>query len=352
MSTPRQVTIRQVAQKAGVSTQTVSRVLNNRPDVAVETRELVQQVIVQLGYKPSALARSLIRRRSLTLGVVIAELGQYGPMRRLLGMEQAATDFGYRLHLSLVHQPEMENSDQILDELLAWHVDGIIWAIPEVGHNRIWLQRKASQLPVPVVLICEQPLYSEHAVSIDNRAGGLQATRHLLAQGYQSVGIITGPLNWAAAQQRLLGWQEALTTYQSRQMFEGDWSAASGEQGLHQLRRQYPELDAVFVSNDQMALGVLQAAHELGLRVPEDLGVIGFDNIPEASYFYPPLSTVRHKLTDQGKIAVQKLIEIIEARRNKTALSPAEITLLQPELLIRRSSVRSASNKEGVIHYD
>jgi LacI family transcriptional regulator len=347
MATPRQVTIRQVAQKAGVSTQTVSRVLNNRPDVAAKTRETVQQVIDQLGYKPSALARSLIRRRSQTVGVVIAELGQYGPMRRLLGMEQAATEHGYRLHLSLVHQPEMENSDQILDELLAWHVDGIIWAIPEVGHNRIWLQRKASQLPVPVVLICEQPLYSEHAVSIDNRAGGLLATRHLLDQGYQHVGIITGPLSWAAAQQRLLGWQEALTAYQNRQMFEGDWSAASGEQGLYQLRRQYPELDAVFVSNDQMALGVLQAAHQLGLCVPKDLGVIGFDNIPEASYFYPPLSTIRHKLTDQGKIAVQKLIEIIEARRNKTALLPAEITLLQPELLIRKSSVRSSSsNKE------
>ncbi len=165
MSTPRQVTIRQVAQKAGVSTQTVSRVLNNRPDVAVETRELVQQVIVQLGYKPSALARSLIRRRSLTLGVVIAELGQYGPMRRLLGMEQAATEYGYRLHMSLVHQPEVENSDQILDELLAWHVDGIIWAIRN-WYNRIWLQRKASQLRCRW-WHCEQPLWPGRARRFD-----------------------------------------------------------------------------------------------------------------------------------------------------------------------------------------
>lgn len=341
MSVHKQVTIRQVAQKAGVSTQTVSRVLNNRPDVSAETRELVQQIINQLGYRPSALARSLIRRRSLTLGVVIAELGQYGPIRRLMGIEQGATEFGYRLHLSLVHQPEIDKGDQILDELLAWHVDGIIWAVPEVGRNRIWLQRKVSQVPVPVVLICEQPLYSEYAVSIDNRAGGLLAAQHLLAQGYQHLGIITGPLSWVGAQQRLLGWQDALITYQNRQIFEGDWSAASGEQGLYQLRQQYPELDAVFVSNDQMALGVLQAAHRLNLRIPEDLGVIGFDNIPEAGYFYPPLSTIRHRLADQGKIAVQKLIEIIEARQSDTILSPAEITLLQPELLVRKSSVRS-----------
>lgn len=346
MSGQKPVTIKHVAEKADVSTQTVSRVLNNRPDVAPETRERIQQIIDQLGYKPSAIARSLIRRRSQTVGVVIAELWQYGPMRRLLGMDQAATELGYSLHLSLVHQPEMDNGDQILDELLTWHVDGVIWAIPEIGHDRFWLQRKVSQLPVPLVVISEQSLHNEYTISVDNRAGGFLATQHLLAQGYQHIGIITGPLGWGVAQQRLLGWQEALTTYQNRQIFEGDWSAASGEQGLHQLRQQYPELDAVFVSNDQMALGVLQAAHRLGLRVPEDLGIIGFDNIPEAAYFYPPLSTIRHKLADQGRLGVQRLIETIEARRNKTVLSPAATTILQPELVVRKSSVRGSSSQE------
>jgi DNA-binding LacI/PurR family transcriptional regulator len=102
-------------------------------------------------------------------------------------------------------------------------------------------------------------------------------------------------------------------------------------------------MDAVFVGNDQMALGVLQAAYRMGVRVPEDLGVIGFDNIPEADYFNPPLTTIRHKLMNQGKIAVRTLIEMIEARRNKTALPPVEINTLQPELVIRKSSVRSAS---------
>jgi LacI family transcriptional regulator len=338
MSMQKPLTIRQVAQKAGVSTQTVSRVLNNRPDVAPETRQRVQHIIDQFGYKPSAIARSLIRRRSQAVGVVVAELGQYGPMRRLLGMTQAATELGYSLHLRVVHQPEMDSGDQILDELLTWHVDGIVWAIPEIGDNRIWLQRKASQLPVPLIVMSEHTLYSQHTVSVDNRAGGFLATQHLLAQGYQHIGIITGPLNWVVAQQRLLGWQDALPTYQNRQIIEGDWSAASGESGLHRLRRQYPELDAVFVSNDQMALGVLQAAHQLGLQAPDDLGVIGYDNIPEAAYFYPPLTTVWHKLIDQGKMMVQRLIEMIEVRRNNTILSPAAMTILQPELVIRQSS--------------
>jgi DNA-binding LacI/PurR family transcriptional regulator len=332
------MTIRQVAQKAGVSTQTVSRVLNNRPDVAPETRRRVQHVIDQLGYKPSAIARSLIRRRSQTVGVVIAELGQYGPMRRLLGMTQAAAESGYSLHLRLVHPPEMDSVGQILDELLTWHVDGIVWAIPEIGDNRLSLQRKASQLPVPLIVMSEHTLYSEHTVSVDNRAGGFLATQHVLAQGYQHIGIITGPLNWVAAQQRLLGWQEALPTYQNRQIVEGDWSAAGGEAGLRRLRGQYPELDAVFASNDQMALGVLQAAHQMGLRVPEDLGLVGYDNIPEAAYFYPPLTTVWHKLIDQGKRMVQRLIEMIEVRRADAALPPAVMTVLQPELVIRQSS--------------
>lgn len=341
MSGQKPVTIKHVAEQADVSTQTVSRVLNNRPDVAPETRERVQQIIDQLGYKPSAIARSLIRRRSQTVGVVIAELRQYGPMRRLLGMDQAATELGYSLHLSLVHQPEMDNGDEILDELLTWHVDGIIWAIPEVGRDQIWLQRKASQLPVPFVVISEQSLHNEYTVSVDNRAGGFLATQHLLAQGYWHLGIITGPLTWVTAQQRLLGWQDALGSYENRQIFEGDWSAASGACGLRQLLEQFPEIDAVCVGNDQMALGVLQVAHQLGLRVPEDLGIIGFDNIPEAAYFYPPLSTIRHKLADQGRLAIQRLIETIEARQNNTVLPPIEASILQPELVVRKSSVRN-----------
>jgi LacI family transcriptional regulator len=225
--------------------------------------------------------------------------------------------------------------------LLTWHVDGIIWAIPEIGQNRTWLQRQAAQLPVPIVFISEQSIDNESTVSVDNYAGGLMATQHLLAQGYQHIGIITGPLNWAVAQQRRLGWQEALVAYQNRQIFEGDWSAASGEAGLHHLRQHYGELDAIFVSNDQMALGVLQAAPQLGLRVPEDLGVIGFDNIPEAAYFTPSLTTIRHKLIDQGKIVVQRLIDIIEARRNNTALPSTSPPILQPELVIRKSSVKN-----------
>ncbi len=337
MSVKKAITIRQVAHEARVSTQTVSRVLNNRPDVAPETRLQIQEIIDRLGYQPSVLARSL-KQPSRILGVVAAELWQYGPMRRLLGIERGATERGYSLHLSLLHEFETDNGKQLLQELLAWRVEGVIWAVPEVGHNRAWLQDKNSQLPVPILFISERPDNRAAAISVDNRTGGCSATKHLLAQGYQHIGIITGPSRWHVAQQRLLGWRDALSTIQDKQIVEGDWSAASGESGLHQLLKQYPEMDAVFAGNDQMALGVLQAAHQLGRRVPEDLGVVGFDNTPEAAFYWPPLTTVSHQLIEQGRIAVNTLTTMIETQRGAGKIVRPETTLLQPQLVVRKSS--------------
>jgi DNA-binding LacI/PurR family transcriptional regulator len=341
MPAGKSTTIKEVAQEAGVSTQTVSRVLNNRPDVAPETRQNVQAVIDRLGYQPSALARNLKQPRR-TVGVVTAQLGQYGPMRRLLGIESKADELGYSLHLSLVHDPETNNGERLLNDLLSWQVEGVIWAVPEISHNRNWLLHKISQLNVPILFISEQPDNTNvvPAVSVDNRTGGRLAAEHLLAQGYQHIGLITGPLSWDVACQRRLGWQDALLTAQDKQIFEGDWSAKNGREGLQQLLQQYPKLDAVLACNDQMALGVLQAAHQLGLRVPEDLGVVGFDNTPEAAYFWPPLTTVRHQLNEQGKIAVEQLIEAIEAKRNNVHVDQPQVTVLEPELIVRASSVR------------
>lgn len=335
LASKRQITIKQVAKEAGVSTQTISRVLNNRPDVATDTRRHVQEVINRMGYQPSAIARSLTGQQTRILGVALAELGQYGPMRRLMGMEQAADELGYSLHLSLVHQPEKtDHSEKIFNELLSWQVDGIIWAVPEVGANRNWLKEKMRQFPLPIIFVggAKDPEL-QNIISIDNRAGGRMATEHLLGQGYRHIGTVTGPMAWYEAKERLYGWQEALPLYDNRQIAEGDWSSASGEQGLHQLLKQYPEIDAVFAGNDQMALGVLQSAHQLGLRVPEDLGVVGFDNTPEAPYYWPPLTTIRHQLFKQGELVVQRLVTVIE-KGSAGKLEPST----PPQLIPRRSS--------------
>lgn len=338
------VTIKQVAHQASVSTQTVSRVVNDLPNVTPETRERVQAVISQLGYRPNALARSLIRQRSQAIGVVVAGLTYYGPSRTLAGIQQQATESGYALFLDLLPTPETDAMEPILRDLLAWQVDGIVWAVAEIGRNRAWLQRQTSDLPVPVVFLNMEPRPDLLSVSIDNRRCGRLATEHLLERGRRRIGIITGPLQSWEAQQRRLGWQDALLaaglSIEAEQEVQGTWEVSSGEEGLRWLLRHYPRLDAVFASNDQMGLGVLTAARQLSIRVPDDLAVAGVDNIPEAAYFCPPLTSVQQHLFDLGRTGVRMLVERIDSIQRDQPSAESEPIWLQPELFVRESSGR------------
>jgi len=339
----RRLTMREVAEQAGVSTQTVSRVLNHRPDVAPETRQRVQQIIDRLGYQANNVARSLVQGRSFTLGVVAWGLEYFGPSRTLSGVEQEASDLGYVLLLSLIRQPGNGDVVQLLRDVLARQVDGIVWAVPEIGSNRDWIRKESSRLPVPVVFLSMQPQPNLSVVAIDNRIAGRMATRHLLDVGYENVGLITGPLAWWEARQRQSGWQDALDEagipIERNLVVEGDWEAASGERGLRRLLEQRPDVEAVFVSNDQMALGALQAARKLGVRVPEDLALVGVDDIPESVYSCPPLSTVRQDMVELGRCAVRELGRTIEATQQGQALVEPKTILLEPELIIRESSL-------------
>ncbi|MGZ6268317.1 MAG: LacI family DNA-binding transcriptional regulator [Candidatus Limnocylindrales bacterium] len=346
MTPGRRLTIREVAEAAGVSTQTVSRVLNNRPDVAPDTFERVQQVIADTGYSPNMLARGLTQGRSHILGVVAYGLEYFGPSRILTGIERQAATMGYSISLNLIHEAETHDVDDLLRGILGRQVDGIIWAVPEVGDNRAWSHSKSPDLPVPVMLVGGMAgQTSLPSIGIDNRTIGCVATEHLLAGGARHLGTITGPLNWWEAQQRQQGWRETLLGHgiavDEGLIVEGDWTANSGEEGLYKLIESCPDLDAVFASNDQMALGVLHGAHRLGRRVPEDLSVVGVDNIAEASHFWPSLTTVHQPLGDAGALAVREIDVLIEtARRVRRAgdgLRP-QVTLLEPSLIVRESS--------------
>jgi LacI family transcriptional regulator len=343
MVTRKSVTITQVARAANVSAQTVSRVVNDRPDVAPETRILVKQVIAQLGYRPNALARSLIHQRSHTLGVVVTGLDYFGPSRTLVGIERQIRAQGYSLLLDLSHHPETENVDNILNRLLSRQVDGIIWAISEIGNNRTWLERNTRQTAVPMIFLTMESRPGLSIISIDNFMGGYLAACHLLVQGYRRIGIILGPWSWWEVRQRKRGWQKALEEYgltiDPPQMAEGDWSAASGYKAFQELLVHYPQIDAVFACNDQMALGALQAAHLAGRRVPSDLAVVGFDDTPESPYFMPPLTTIKQPLVELGSRAVQELVKTIEAEHQSDLLIQPETIALIPELIVRESSL-------------
>jgi LacI family transcriptional regulator len=349
MNINKRPTIKQVAKASGVSTQTVSRVINNRPDVAPETRERILITINELGYQPSALARSLIQQRSYTLGVVTAGLKYIGPSRTLNGITSAAEEAGYALLLKELPRFDTEDVLPIFQALLSHHVDGIIWAVPEVGENRNWINKQSLDLKLPVVYLAVESKEIISTVSVDNYLGGRMATLHLLEQGYRHIGHITGPLDWWEARQRMVAWKDALQEYgliaQEEHCAEGNWSPESGVQALEKLFEQYPEMDSLFVANDQMALAVIQVACQKGLRIPDQLGIVGFDDIPESAYFCPPLTTVQQDQYAVGKVAVEETIKMIETGwQGQQPIEPKSI-MLTPTLVVRQSSLRSLPNE-------
>ena len=339
----KKVTIRDVAAAAGVSHQTVSRVLNDRPDVADETRQHVLRIIKELDYQPSAIARSLTQQRSYTLGVVTAGLSYVGPSRTLSGITEQAERMGYALLLKELSHFNAQDLQPLFNSLIARQIDGAIWAMPEVGDNRNWLDTELEGLPAPVIFMNMQARPGVTIVAVDNYAGGRLATEHLLQQGCHHIAHITGPLDWWEARQRKAGWHDALLVADApadeRCAEEGDWSSASGQRAINRLLARYPQMDAVFVGNDQMALGVLQAACRQGIQVPQELAVVGFDGLPETPHYWPPLTTIYQDQPRLGRIAVEELVRTIEANRKQKPEAESKIITLQPELIVRASSV-------------
>ncbi len=341
---PAYVTLQDVATLAGVSIKTVSRVVNNQGEISEATRQRVQAAIDELGYRPNVLARSLVNRRTDTLAVVAWGIEYFGPSRTIVGVEQQADELGYSLMLNLVSQPDEPNQERILDTLLARRVDGIIWSVPQVGDNRNWLRSGLLERLPPIVFLSMQSQPDLTITAVNNFSGAKQATQHLIDQGRRKIAIITGPTAWWEARERLAGWKSTLeeaglTASPSPSLIvESYWSAAGGERAMQQLLKQAPDIDAVFASSDQIALGALGAIHQAGRRVPQDLAIVGFDNAPESAFYWPPLTTVYQKLVNVGHIAVQNLHQMIEARRQPKGYIEPAVTLIEPELIIRASS--------------
>ena len=296
-----------------------------------------------MGYRPSALARSLIRQRSYTLGIVIAGLQYVGPSRVLSGVAAAAEVAGYSLLLKVLPRFDENNIKPIFQTLLSRHVDGIIWAVPEVGENHAWVNESSLDLNVPLVYLTMEPQKDISVVAIDNYLGGRMAMSHLLEQGYRKIGHISGPLDWWEARQRMAAWKDALKEAgleaKDTDWVEGNWSSASGAQAIEKLFDQYPDMDSIFVANDQMALSVIRFACQKGLRIPEDIGIVGFDNIAESAYFFPALTTIEQDQYNVAELAVAEIVKIIEAGWQDAEPVEHQTIMLPPTLIVRQSSV-------------
>jgi DNA-binding LacI/PurR family transcriptional regulator len=339
-----------VALLAGVSHQTVSRVLNDHPAVRDETRERVQAAIIALGYRRNSAARALVTKRSTTIGVISFDTTLFGPASTLYGIEQAAHQAGYSVSVASDKTVSGATVLDGLERLAAQSVEGFIVIAP---------QREAfvavAELPrdVPVVVV-EGPSASwAPVVSVDQFKGGRVVTEHLLAQGASTVWHIGGPIDWLEAEGREVGWRAVLTEagIEPPPVLRGDWTPGSGYAAGQQLARQLLDrrdregqsaIDAVFVGNDHMALGMLRAFHEHGVRVPGDVLVAGFDDVPEAAYFTPPLTTVRQDFAAVGRLCIELLLRRIDGDTTRNVRS-----VVEPELIVRQSTDRAGVAGHG-----
>ena len=319
-----------VAQLARVSYQTVSRVLHDSPHVRGETRERVLVAIRQLDYRPNSAAQALVTGRSRTLGVVSFDTALYGPASTLLGIELAAHDAGYAVSVSSLRSLNRGTLLAAIQLLRDQGVDGVAVIAPlRAGMDALRHVRP----DFAVVAVEAGPNASIPVATVDQMAGAAAATRHLLGLGHRTVWHLAGPVDWNDAEERIEGWTSALCEANAPipALLRGDWTPRSGYE-LGQSLLQIPEMTATFVANDQMALGLLRRLHEAGREVPRDLSVVGFDDIPEAAYFTPPLTTVRQDFAELGRRCLHVLLGRIEGEPG-----PMRV-VVAPELVVRAST--------------
>jgi DNA-binding LacI/PurR family transcriptional regulator len=329
------VTLHQVAARVGVSHQTVSRVINGYPHVAEATRAAVLAAVDELGYRPNRAARHLVSKRSSLIGVVSYATDSYGPTRAVIGIDQATTPNGYRIALMTLKEINFENLRFAAGELRAYGAEGVILCLPieiDLTPLRDWLA------DIPFVAIDAYGRRRYTTITVDHRAGAFIETEHLIREGHRRIACICGNLSWRCGRLRKEGWQRALGRYSLPVGPElaTDWSSAGGYDGAKKLLNKYGgRFTAIVTGNDQIALGALQALREAGLEVPRHVSVVGFDDMPEAEFFNPPLTTIRLDFDWVATTSVECLM-----RHLKDPSAPFHHVASRPDLIVRQSTAK------------
>jgi LacI family transcriptional regulator len=336
-------TIRDVARECDVSIATVSRVFNDSPLVSETTRQRVVAAASRIGYWPNGIARSLITSRTHALGVLLPDLHGEFFSELLHGIDLAARVRGYHLLVSRFGARREELVGAL--RTMRGRVEGVIVMAPDL-EPLPWMQQGSGD--VPAVLVNPDPgLTGVRGISIANAEGAATMVRHLLSLGHRRIATVAGPAHNVDARQRLEGWRAALAassiTPDESSSYSGDFGEASGYEAMRSLMANHPRPDAVFFANDNMAIGALGALQERGVRVPEEVAIAGFDDIPMARYVTPPLTTVRVDKMRLGRRAVEMVLEAM-------AGAPIEgdgHALLATALVVRRSCGAAADSVAG-----
>ncbi len=322
-----------VAKVAGVSHMTVSRVLNGHPNIRQNTRERVLDAIAATNYTPSSIARALATKRARRIGVIVDAPVQFGPNSTLRALEGAAREAGYAISAYSIGDGEKRQLDAGVMELLAEGVDALCVIAPRASS----LDLLAGQnVAMPTMVIKSEPHPGMHTVGVDQHEGAMLAVNHLIEIGHRAIAHLAGPQDWYDARVRLRGWRDALIDagLDLTEPIIGDWTSDFGYRFAREL--DVSAVTAVFAANDQMALGVIHGLAERGLRVPEDMSVVGFDDLPDARHFLPPLTTVRQDFDALGALALRSAINAIEG-----------IEIGQHESIAPRLEVRASTRPVG-----
>ena len=344
----KRATIRDVARRARVSHQTVSRVINGQDTVSPDTRERVLRAIRELEYVPSAIARSLSSDRTHTLGMVTTDVSDHFFSEAVAGAEAEARRRGHFLIIGSIEEGAEDDEQTYLRLMLERRVEGLIVAVPRLRLvNGGVLADAAARLPT-VVLASDIDLPGADHVDIDNRAGGVIATAHLIEHGHRLVATITGPLDWPSARARFDGYRDALRgagIASDPALVEAcvDWGLESGRRAAERLLASAPRFTAIFAHSDLLALGAIAALRRHGLRVPDDVSIVGYDDIPVASVVDPPLTTVRQPMREVGELAARLITDRPGGRRKGSRRH-----MLKAPLVVRGSvSAPSAQRTEA-----
>jgi len=335
MAKSQHITIKDVAERADVSIQTISRVINNRPDVSPETRQRIQAIINELGYQPFSNARGLAAKRTYTLGLVTADFSDFWFSQVVTGAENEAQEHGYVFMLGNA-SCDPEDEPRFIKLLTQRHVDGVIFvrANCENEANHLLLLK---EFGVPVVTTGHHlPDTGLAMVDVDNIGGGRKATEFLIGLGHTKIAMLTGPSDWKSVFDRSEGYLQALQAsnipVDHDLIFNGTWLHRSGYENTTLLLKSKKPFTAIFAHNDRIARGAIYALSEAGLRVPDDISIIGYDDIPEAEFSEPPLTTIRQPAVEVGQAASKLLIQMIE----DSTIPPRQI-MFDTTLIVRSS---------------